>query len=148
MTVFWCCFLCGQAVGIVCDIMRSFRRCVKNGRVSVAVQDIFLCAFAFAIFSYSINTCNDGALRWYEFASFGGSIVLYYSAESSHIMKIFVRIISSIVKPVKTVFSRLTALYNSLKCFFGLHFKKIYMLLKTFFGCVRQFCMKKTSKTG
>lgn len=148
MTVFWCCFLCGQAAAVVCDILRAYRRCVRVRAVSVAVQDVFLCAFVFKLFSFVINVTNDGALRWYEFASAAGSMILYYSCESVYVMRVFVSAVTVVLK----IFNKIKAFFASaaavLKRFARFIFSKIRIPFDALYGSVRQFYMKKTSKSG
>lgn len=147
MTVFWCCFLCGQAVSVVCDILRAYRRCVKVRTLSVAVQDIFLCAFAFRLFSFVINATNDGALRWYEFASAAGSMILYYSCESVYVMRVFVAAMTVVLKLFNKIKSLISAVTAAVKRFARFIFSKIRIPFDALYGFFRQFYMKKTSKS-
>lgn len=148
MTVFWCCFFCGQAAAVVCDILRAYRRCVRVRALSVAVQDVFLCAFVFKLFSFVINVTNDGALRWYEFASAAGSMILYYSCESVYVMRVFVSAVTVALKIYNKIKLLILTVTAAFKKFARFIFSKIRIPFDALYGFIRQLYIKKTSKTS
>ena len=105
MIVFWAAFLCGQAVGILFDFFRALRKNIHHHSLGVALEDIVFCTISFRLFFDICYATNNGSLRWYIFASFICSIILYFCSVSkfiillwSFVLNIFKKILCPFIK--------------------------------------------------
>lgn len=145
--VFFASFLCGQIVGFIFDIFRGYRKNKKVSKNMLSVQDSVFCAIAFYLFYKTVCLTNFGEIRWYTVAGAIMGLLLYFVAESCHILKV----INIVWKGIFSVTG-----------FFSKGFHRIFMffknaLLKTkkeFFKafsqrkpCFRQISIKKATKT-
>lgn len=96
--VFFLCGLCGVACGIVYDLFRIARRCLKAGAAATFVLDMFfwiVCAFlSFGMVFYA----NYGRLRWYEIFGAVLGCAVYFISASGLVVGGGVRVVNGILK--------------------------------------------------
>ena len=73
--------LLGAVLGLLYDLLRSFRQAVRGGGLSLF--DGLYCIFAFAAVFYFAMTFGEGELRLYMVAGIFGGAVLFFSLFSA-----------------------------------------------------------------
>lgn len=122
MIVFWAFILCGLFHGVLFDFFRSLRKNISHGKILVAIEDIVFCSVAFKMFFDICYITNNGSLRWYIFASFICSIIIYFCVLSKPVFSLWnflFKIIDKIIFP----FRKITG-------FFYKKFKNIFLYSK------------------
>ena len=107
--------LLGVVMAVGYDVIRAFRKIVKNSTFSVNFADIiFIIISAFLIFFLAFDK-NKGELRWYGLTGvcigfisyrciFKSSIVKFFLLFYESIMKLIVFIINIILFPVRIIY--------------------------------------------
>lgn len=150
--IFLAMVLLGVSGGLLFDIFRIIRKMVHMNAVWVAVTDfIFWIFFSVLVFG-GLLYFNNASLRWYEFLGFGLGGVIYFSALSSHIIKIFMKIISIFIKIIgnilKILLTPLVFLYKILSrpmIFIFKFVRKVFCgIIRSCKSCAgRMFALKK-----
>lgn len=114
--VFCCMILCGMLSGIVFDVFRSVRRCIKCTNGIIAVQDLAFWGVELCMVYITAFKVNNAQMRGYEIIALILGTVFYFTAFSQYIIIILCRI-TNIVK--KFVVLILKPIYNPIKktCF-------------------------------
>lgn len=146
MIVFWTAFLSGQIICVLFDFFRTLRKNTKNSKTSVAIEDMLFCTIAFKIFFDTCYITNNGAMRWYIFAAYILSAIIYFCTESMYVIKlwnIIFKISKFFISPVIKIFVAVMSFFK--KLFFGAKTRII-----RFFGSskdkFRQIAIKKHTK--
>lgn len=131
--VFVCMFLCGGATGIIFDIFRALRRCIKSGSGIILAQDLMLWFVELVIVYYTAFKVNNAELRGYEAIALILGAFIYFITLSEHIVRLVCKIIAFLLKifgfvarPFK---GACIMLAKAIKKLF-LYTKEILMLLK------------------
>ena len=124
MIVFWAFILCGISHGILFDFFRSLRKIFRHNKIFVTIEDIVFCTIAFKLFFEICYITNNGSLRWYIFASFICSVIIYFCVFSKHIFTMW-NFIFKIIKKILFPFKKIIMFFyrKSKSVFWG--FKKI-----------------------
>jgi len=122
MTVFWTFVLCGQILGAFFDFFRALRKKFPHNKAIVATEDIIFCTAAFKVFFDICYVTNNGGLRWYIFASFICSSIIYFCLVSKYIIVMWNFLINLLLK--------LLVPFKKLICFFSRIIKFIFSGLK------------------
>lgn len=112
--VFLSCILAGAMFGLIFDFFRIVRRSVSRRELVTNICDALFWIFATLFFTGWIFSVNDGALRWYVFASTLIGAMLYFMLISrffvgagvfivSVLKKIFIFILKIILMPVSFI---------------------------------------------
>ncbi len=86
--VFFSCFIAGIFSGCIFDFFKILRKTLAKNYRAINLCDALFWIFFTVFFIYWLYSVNDGALRWYVFASFILGAYLYFCLFS----KIFVSI--------------------------------------------------------
>lgn len=87
MFVFIAMIFCGALTGIVFDVFRAFRKCVKSGGGVIAVQDIALWLAELAVVFITVFKVNNAAVRLYEIIGLAAGSVLYFITVSQYALR-------------------------------------------------------------
>ena len=103
-----CMFLCGSVTGVVFDLFRGFRRCVKSGNGIIVMQDLLLWLTELIIVYYTMFKINNAKLRAYEVVALICGAVVYfltlsqYTVEGVYRLTSFVlKVFSAVLMPIK-----------------------------------------------
>ena len=133
--------ICGVLSGLIFDIFRAMRSVFKSGKSWVAIQDIVFCAIVFVMFSYVVNNCNNGSVRWYEIAGAVLGVMLYYSTISFALLKIF----KFVLKIIKDIFEKIRRIFDKFEKFF---IKKARCIKSAILNAFASFSGKFLKKSG
>ena len=98
MFVFVCMVLCGAATGVVFDLFRALRRCIKAGSGVIAAQDLMLWLAELMIVYYTSFKVNNAHIRGYEIIALIIGAVLYFVTVSDWLMKVMCRVIMLLIR--------------------------------------------------
>lgn len=93
-----CMFLCGCATGIIFDLFRGFRRCVKSGSGIIAAQDLLLWAAELIVVYYTAFKVNNAAIRAYEAIALVCGAALYFVTLSEYTVRAVCKATSFVLK--------------------------------------------------
>lgn len=124
--VFVCMFFCGWLTGIVFDIFRALRRCVKSGSGVIAAQDLLLWLLELVIVYYTVFKVNNAEVRGYEAVALISGAVVYFIILSEYAVKFISKAIMLLIKIIKFVLKPL----KKLVCFIKKPFKKCILFIK------------------
>ena len=101
--------LTGVVIGILFDFFRILRRTIKTGNIATYIQDILFWILTGILILYNIWYFNNGEIRVYMFLGIIIGTLIYMSTLSNIFVKLFTRILSTIIKilelPFKTIIS-------------------------------------------
>lgn len=118
MIVFWAAFLCGQAVGVIFDFFRAFRKNIHHRSFAVAIEDVAFSIVSFRLFFDICYVTNNGSLRWYIFASFICSITIYFCSVSKYIVVTWSFVLDVLKKIIYPIIKFIQFLSQKLKSVF------------------------------
>ena len=90
--------LTGVAIGVLFDIFRILRKSIKTPNIIIYIEDILFWILAGLLILYNIWYFNDGEIRVYMFLGIIIGLLLYMSKLSNIIIKIFSKILQTIIK--------------------------------------------------
>lgn len=93
--------LTGIAIGILFDFFRIFRRIIKTGNIITYLEDILFWILTGILVLYNIWYFNNGEIRIYMFLGIIIGTFIYMSTISNIFIKIFTKILSTIIKLLK-----------------------------------------------
>lgn len=96
--------LCGAAISVFFDFLRSLRRVIRFGTAAAAVSDVIFWMSACTALAACLWLFNDGELRFYEFAGMIIGSALYFCTLSGVVMKLFTLLITKILKIIRLIF--------------------------------------------
>ena len=115
----------GFLIGILFDIFRILRKSFKTKDVVTYIEDILFWIITGVFLLYSVFKFNDGEIRLYMFIAILIGVLLYMLILSSYIVKINVKIITSVknllqktfnvfFKPFKKLFDKIRLMITNL----------------------------------
>ena len=120
--------LTGVAIGLLFDFFRILRRSIKTNNLITYIEDILFWMLTGLLILYNIWYFNDGEIRIYIFIGIIMGLLVYMSTLSSILIKIFTKILQTIIKvlkfPIKTIISFLSKIFTIIKQFFTIFAKK------------------------
>ena len=115
----------GFLIGILFDIFRILRKSFKTKDIVTYIEDILFWIITGVFLLYSVFNFNDGEIRLYMFIAILIGVLLYMLILSSYIVKINVKIITSVknllqktfnvfFKPFKKLFDKIRLMITNL----------------------------------
>ena len=124
--VFVCMFFCGWLTGIVFDIFRGLRRCIKSGSGVIAAQDLLLWFLELVIVYYTVFKVNNAEIRGYEAVALISGAVVYFIILSEYAVKFISKVIMLLIKAIRVVLKPL----KKLVCFMKKPLRKCIHFIK------------------
>ncbi len=121
--------LTGVAIGILFDFFRILRRSIKTSNIITYIEDILFWILTGLLILYNIWYFNNGEIRIYMFLGIILGVLIYMTTLSSIFVRIFTKILSSIIKileiPFKTIISIFRKIITTIVLLFTKCTKKI-----------------------
>lgn len=121
--------LTGVEIGILFDFFRILRRTIKTGNIVTYIQDILFWILTGILVLYNIWYFNNGEIRVYMFLGIIIGTLIYVSTLSNIFVKLFTRILSTIIKVLEIPFKTIVAIFRKIitviLSFFTKNVKKI-----------------------
>lgn len=95
--------LCGVAAGVIFDLFRAVRRCIKASSGVILTQDLLLWFFELVLVYYTMFKVNNAKIRGYEAIALVIGSVLYFVTVSCYVTKAFSKVISFLLKILRTL---------------------------------------------
>mgnify|MGYP004630250315 CR=1 FL=1 len=125
--------LTGVEIGILFDFFRILRRTIKTGNIVTYIQDVLFWILTGILVLYNIWYFNNGEIRVYMFLGIIIGTLIYVSTLSNIFVKLFTRILSTIIKVLEIPFKTIVAIFR----------KIITVILSFFTKNVKKFKIKK-----
>ena len=125
--------LTGVEIGILFDFFRILRRTIKTGNIVTYIQDILFWILTGILVLYNIWYFNNGKIRVYMFLGIIIGTLIYVSTLSNIFVKLFTRILNTIIKVLEIPFKTIVAIFR----------KIITVILSFFTKNVKKFKIKK-----
>ena len=125
--------LTGVEIGILFDFFRILRRTIKTGNIVTYIQDILFWILTGILVLYNIWYFNNGEIRIYMFLGIIIGTLIYVSTLSNIFVKLFTRILNTIIKVLEIPFKTIVAIFR----------KIITVILSFFTKNVKKFKIKK-----
>ena len=121
--------LTGVEIGILFDFFRILRRTIKTGNIVTYIQDILFWILTGILVLYNIWYFNNGEIRVYMFLGIIIGTLIYVSTLSNIFVKLFTRILNTIIKVLEIPFKTIVAIFRKIitviLSFFTKNVKKI-----------------------
>ena len=121
--------LTGIAIGILFDFFRILRRSIKTSNIVTYIQDILFWILTGILVLYNIWYFNNGEIRVYMFLGIIIGTLIYVSTLSNIFVKLFTRILNTIIKVLEIPFKTIVAIFRKIitviLSFFTKNVKKI-----------------------
>ena len=118
----------GVAIGILFDIFRILRRTIKTSNIITYIEDVLFWILTGILILYNIWYFNNGEIRIYMFLGIIIGVLIYMSTLSNIIIKIFSKILQTIIKvlelPFKTIVAFLKKIFTTIEPIFTNFTKK------------------------
>ena len=125
--------LTGVEIGILFDFFRILRRTIKTGNIVTYIQDILFWILTGILVLYNIWYFNNGEIRVYMILGIIIGTLIYVSTLSNIFVKLFTRILNTIIKVLEIPFKTIVAIFR----------KIITVILSFFTKNVKKFKIKK-----
>ena len=125
--VFVCMFFCGWLTGIVFDVFRSLRRCVKSGSGVIVLQDLLFWLLELVIVYYTVFKVNNAKVRFYEAVALISGAIVYFIILSEYAVKFISKVIMLLIEATNVVLKPL----KKLLCFMRKPLSKFICFIKT-----------------
>ena len=106
--------LTGVIVGILFDAFRILRRTFKTTNIITYIEDILFWILTGLLILYNIWYFNNGEIRIYMFLGIIIGVLIYMSALSNVIIKIFTKLLSVIIKILELPFKSIIAIFRKI----------------------------------
>lgn len=106
--------LTGVIIGVLFDFFRILRRSIKTPNVITYIEDILFWILTGLLVLYNIWYFNNGEIRIYMFLGIILGILIYMSALSNIIIKIFSKILQTIIKVLELPFKTIIAIFRKI----------------------------------
>ena len=117
--------LTGVAIGILFDFFRILRRSIKTLDIITYIEDVLFWILTGLLVLYNIWYFNNGEIRIYMFLGIIMGILVYMSTLSSIIIRIFSKILQTIIKVLELPFKTINAVFRKIITAITKIFKKI-----------------------
>ena len=126
--------LCGMGLIFTYDLFRIFRRLLSHGNIWIGVEDVCYWIFCTVAVFLLLYQGNDGMMRAFCFLGIGLGAVIYAFFLSRFVVKIFVRILGSILKFFGKILGVIGRPFvrsgRKILNFLGKQLKKLYKAIK------------------
>lgn len=106
--------LTGIIIGVLFDFFRILRRSIKTPNVITYIEDILFWILTGLLVLYNIWYFNNGEIRIYMFLGIILGILIYMSTLSNIIIKIFSKILQTIIKVLELPFKTIIAIFRKI----------------------------------
>lgn len=106
--------LTGVIIGVLFDFFRILRRSIKTPNVITYIEDILFWILTGLLVLYNIWYFNNGEIRIYMFLGIILGILIYMSTLSNIIIKIFSKILQTIIKVLEIPFKTIIAIFRKI----------------------------------
>lgn len=106
--------LTGVIIGVLFDFFRILRRSIKTPNVITYIEDILFWILTGLLVLYNIWYFNNGEIRIYMFLGIILGILIYMSTLSNIIIKIFSKILQTIIKVLELPFKTIIAIFRKI----------------------------------
>ena len=106
--------LTGVEIGILFDFFRILRRTIKTGNIVTYIQDILFWILTGVLVLYNIWYFNNGEIRVYMFLGIIIGTLIYMSTLSNIFVKLFTKILSTIIKVLEIPFKTITTIFRKI----------------------------------
>lgn len=104
----------GVVIGILFDIFRILRRTIKTSNIITYIEDILFWIITGILILYNIWYFNNGEIRIYMFLAIIMGVLIYMSTLSNIIIKIFSKILQTIIKVLELPFKTTIAIFQKI----------------------------------
>lgn len=106
--------LTGVAIGILFDFFRILRRTIKTNNIITYIEDVLFWILTGLLILYNIWFFNNGEIRIYMFLGIILGILIYMSTLSSILIKVFSKILHTIIKILKLPFKTIIVIFRKI----------------------------------
>lgn len=106
--------LTGIAIGVLFDFFRILRRTIKTGNIITYMEDILFWILTGFLVLYNIWYFNNGEIRIYMFLGIILGTLIYMSTLSNIVVKLFTKILSTIIKILEIPFKTIIAIFRKI----------------------------------
>lgn len=106
--------LTGVIIGVLFDFFRILRRSIKTPNVITYIEDILFWILTGLLVLYNIWYFNNGEIRIYMFLGIILGILIYMSTLSNIIIKIFSKILQTIIKVLELPFKTIITIFRKI----------------------------------
>ena len=106
--------LTGVAIGVLFDFFRILRRTIKTANIITYIEDILFWVLTGILILYNIWYFNNGEIRVYMFLGIILGVLIYMSTLSNIVVKLFTRILGTIIKVLELPFKTIIAVFRKI----------------------------------
>lgn len=106
--------LTGVAIGVLFDFFRILRRTIKTANIITYIEDILFWVLTGILILYNIWYFNNGEIRIYMFLGIILGVLIYMSTLSNIVVKLFTRILGTIIKVLELPFKTIIAVFRKI----------------------------------
>lgn len=121
--------LTGVAIGVLFDFFRILRRAIKTANIITYIEDVLFWILTGILILYNIWYFNNGEIRVYMFLGIILGVLIYMSTLSNIVVKLFTRILGTIIKVLELPFKTINAIFRkiitAILSFFTKYVKKL-----------------------
>ena len=121
--------LTGVTIGVLFDFFRILRRAIKTANIITYIEDVLFWILTGILILYNIWYFNNGEIRVYMFLGIILGVLIYMSTLSNIVVKLFTRILGTIIKVLELPFKTINAIFRkiitAILSFFTKYVKKL-----------------------
>ena len=106
--------LTGVAIGVLFDFFRILRKTIKTANIITYIEDILFWVLTGILILYNIWYFNNGEIRVYMFLGIILGVLIYISTLSNIVVKLFTRILGTIIKVLELPFKTIIAVFRKI----------------------------------
>lgn len=106
--------LTGIAIGVLFDFFRILRRTIKTSNIITYIEDVLFWILTGVLILYNIWFFNNGEIRVYMFFGIILGVLIYMSTLSSILIKIFSKILQSIIRILELPFKIIVTIFRKI----------------------------------
>ena len=106
--------LTGVIIGILFDFFRILRRTIRTNNIITYIEDILFWILTGLLILYNIWFFNNGEIRIYMFLGIILGILIYMLTLSSILIKIFSKILHTIIKVLELPFKTIIVIFDKI----------------------------------
>ena len=119
----------GILIGLLFDFFRISRKVFKTNDVMTYIEDVLFWILTGILILYNIWYFNNGEIRVYMFLGIILGVLIYMSTLSNIVVKLFTRILGTIIKVLELPFKTINAIFRkiitAILSFFTKYVKKL-----------------------
>lgn len=106
--------LTGVVIGILFDLFRILRRTIKTSNIITYIEDVLFWILTGLLILYNIWFFNNGEIRIFMFLGVILGVLIYMSTLSNIIIKVFTKILQTIIKVLELPFKTLKNIFKKI----------------------------------